>query len=716
MKRPYAVLAAFISAIAFASPTFTQSAEVIVIYDKGTSVDSLTTQGVEASKQADGSLKIVNGKEDPWPGVHFVGDWNLSEYGGLQFTATSKSDKPITLHVRLDSKQSNLKTMEGVVTVDETLPPRERHTWFVEFPGTLNAETRVKLFAMRGKPGGIRTDDHSNDAKVFFDKSELTAIRPFETQNGRGDSWVLESIVAIPSDQTATQKEYLKWGPDKFFPMIDQFGQFKHDDWPGKTHSVEELRAQIAIEDADLAANQPSEFNEFGGWTKGPQLEATGSFRTQKIDGIWYLVDPKGRLFWSNGIDCVGSWNATTPISDREFYFDTNFSALTESGNPFSQFLSTSSSSVNNYYANYGEYKLYCFSGANLYLKYGDDWKARNLERVHRRLRSWGLNTIGNWSESGIYNVDKTPYVVTLGTWGRKIEGSAGYWGKFIDPFTEEFSSNLRQSLEKQKQTSSDPYCVGYFVDNEISWGEEGSLSKAALASPKDQPAKIAYVAWLKEKYGTIAQFNAAWGADLASWDALQNEPFQTPDVAAAKEDSNAFYSVLCEKYFSEILSILRELAPNKLYLGCRFAWTNKLARAASQKYCDVVSYNFYKRSVDDFRPVEGVDKPVIIGEFHFGALDRGLFHTGLVPCKDQASRAAAYEEYVKSALGNPWIVGAHWFEYGDEATTGRFDGENYQIGFVDVCDTPYPETISASRRVGYKIYEIRQNTAKAVK
>ena len=25
--------------------------------------------------------------------------------------------------------------------------------------------------------------------------------------------------------------------------------------------------------------------------------------------------------------------------------------------------------------------------------------------------------------------------------------------------------------------------------------------------------------------------------------------------------------------------------------------------------------------------------------------------------------------------------------------------GENYQIGFVDICDTPYPETIAASRR-----------------
>ena len=53
-------------------------------------------------------------------------------------------------------------------------------------------------------------------------------------------------------------------------------------------------------------------------------------------------------------------------------------------------------------------------------------------------------------------------------------------------------------------------------------------------------------------------------------------------------------------------------------------------------------------------------------------------------------------------------IVGAHWFEYCDEATTGRGDGENYQIGLVDVCDTPYVETIQAAREIGAVLYALR--------
>jgi len=100
---------------------------------------------------------------------------------------------------------------------------------------------------------------------------------------------------------------------------------------------------------------------------------------------------------------------------------------------------------------------------------------------------------------------------------------------------------------------------------------------------------------------------------------------------------------------------------------------------------------------------------PLIIGEFHFGALDRGMFHTGLVPVADQEARAAAYRSYLESALRHPSFVGTGWFKYMDEPTTGRpLDEENYQIGLVDCCDTPYPETIAAVRAVGYHLYTLR--------
>lgn len=66
-----------------------------------------------------------------------------------------------------------------------------------------------------------------------------------------------------------------------------------------------------------------------------------------------------------------------------------------------------------------------------------------------------------------------------------------------------------------------------------------------------------------------------------------------------------------------------------------------------------------------------------------------------------------AYEDYVRSALEHPNFIGTHWHQFSDQATTGRFDGENFQVGFTDCCDTPYYETIDHIRKVGYDLYDI---------
>jgi hypothetical protein len=263
--------------------------------------------------------------------------------------------------------------------------------------------------------------------------------------------------------------------------------------------------------------------------------------------------------------------------------------------------------------------------------------------------------------------------------------------------------------MTRQRQTTAgDPWCIGYFVDNELSWGDELSLAVAALASPPDQAAKRVFVEDLQKKYETIQRLNQTWDTQHASWDALLQST-TPPDAKKASDDLAAFYTKTAERYFQVCREVVQKVDPAGLYLGCRFAWVNDRAVRAAAKYCDVVSFNRYSRSVADFRLPEGIDKPVVIGEFHFGALDRGMFHTGLVPVANQQQRAEAYKSYVRGALENPWIVGTHWFQYGDQATTGRGDGENYQIGLLDICDTPYPETIQAVREVGYGMYRQRE-------
>ena len=62
----------------------------------------------------------------------------------------------------------------------------------------------------------------------------------------------------------------------------------------------------------------------------------------------------------------------------------------------------------------------------------------------------------------------------------------------------------------------------------------------------------------------------------------------------------------------------------------------------------------------------------------------------------------------MREALKRPNIVGAHWFTFRDQPLTGRRDGENYQVGLVDVCDTPYKELTDAMREIGDRMYSYR--------
>ena len=92
------------------------------------------------------------------------------------------------------------------------------------------------------------------------------------------------------------------------------------------------------------------------------------------------------------------------------------------------------------------------------------------------------------------------------------------------------------------------------------------------------------------------------------------------------------------------------------------------------------------------------------------------MFHTGLVAAPSQAARAALYKDYVRSVADHPAFVGAHWFKYTDQPLTGRtHDGENYNIGFVTVTDTPYPEMVAAARIVHAEVYQ-RRAAASATK
>ncbi len=673
-------------------------AESKVLFDFTTEEVPETAQPADAELthvERDGipGLLVATGTTHRWPGVTLrapAGHWDLSARAAVAMEVANLGEHRFEVRLRVDGVCPEGE--RASLTEPLTLDPGETGTLQVPLARPMPPEIRDRLFGMRGYPQGWSRDEGIHTERV----DQLIAFVTQPAQEHRIHIRRVEAAGEAPP--------YLAMTAEEFFPMIDRFGLFMHADWPGKTHAEEDMQRAEEAELADLAAHPgPEDWNRFGGWEGGPQREATGFFRVEKYQDRWWLVDPEGRLFWSHGVNGVRSNTGATPLDGRRHLF----SWLPEEGSPFAAFYGRRGPSPVGHYVD-GPFETFNFTASNLLRKYGDSWQERFADRAHQRLRSWGMNTIGNWSDPGIYGMERTPYVATISFSSPPIEGSTGYWGKFPDPFHPAFEKTLRERMARERDRSAgDPWCLGYFIFNELSWGDQYSLSLAALRSPAEQPAKRAFVDDLMAKYETIDRLNAAWETDHASWEALL-ESQEAPEEEKAREDLGAFYDRLAEQFFRLCRDAVKEVAPDQLYLGVRFAWVNDRAIRASARYCGVVSFNRYAYDLSEFSLPAGIDVPVIIGEFHFGALDRGMFHTGLRPVADQDARAAAYRTYVESGLTHPNIVGTHWFIFGDQATTGRFDGENYQIGLVDLCDTPYPETIEAVRQVGHGMYRLR--------
>ena len=96
----------------------------------------------------------------------------------------------------------------------------------------------------------------------------------------------------------------------------------------------------------------------------------------------------------------------------------------------------------------------------------------------------------------------------------------------------------------------------------------------------------------------------------------------------------------------------------------------------------------------------------MLIGEFHIRRAGPGMA-PGLVQAMNQEERGLAYSYYVEHAAAHPEVICTHWFEWIDEPVTGRNDGENYNIGWIDVTDQPYAELVGAAKTTHARLLDI---------
>jgi hypothetical protein len=492
-------------------------------------------------------------------------------------------------------------------------------------------------------------------------------------------------------------------GPVPFFPFIDKYGQYKHADWPGKVYGDEDLIAAMKKDQADLAANKgPSGWSKYGGWADGPKQEVTGFFHPKKVDGKWWLVDPEGHLFWSYGPTGVNAGGEGGPITDKESWFE----ELPSQDGEFAKYWSSGKGARFRYYQDGKPWKGFSFSALNAHKKYGPDWREATADALHGRLRNWGFNTIANWSDATVYLKHKTPYAVALHPAPLSLD-------HMPDVFDESFGRLVTERMEKERGRSvDDPWCIGYFVDNELTWGAAPRAARVVdgiMKAAATQPAKKAFLADLQAKYTDVTALNAAWKTKYESWDAfMESRTALDKPNDAYKQDAGDFAMKFTERYFSTVRDAVKKVAPNNLYLGCRFnGHIDASIIKVAAKYCDVISYNIYETPngrLNQYRNV--VDKPFIVGEFGVGSDFAQSPWRGAD--NQKKDRLESMRSWLTEAMVNPSLVGAHFFQFRDQALQGRPDGEAQLRGFINVTDTPHFDLVELNREFGYPLYTIR--------
>ena len=228
------------------------------------------------------------------------------------------------------------------------------------------------------------------------------------------------------------------------------------------------------------------------------------------------------------------------------------------------------------------------FYGANLERKFGSEWRTRWRDETLARLKAWGFNTLGNWSDPDLWAMHRLPYTVPLSPQGEyaKISSGEDWWGLMPDPFDPRFATAAdRMARKAAVQFNSDPYLIGYFVDNELNWGQgwskdpgkRYSIAIGSLAAGPDSPAKSDFIAQLAQTYREPERLGKTWGIPLSSWDDLRRTGFALPQASlnnpAVVGDLSAFTQRFAETYFRIVAEALHRYDPHHLYLGSRFAW-----------------------------------------------------------------------------------------------------------------------------------------------
>jgi len=490
--------------------------------------------------------------------------------------------------------------------------------------------------------------------------------------------------------------------------LVDALGQLASRDWPGKVKSVDELKADVAGEEAYYASFTPPPFDKYGGLPDSGTklgLQKTGFFHVEKKGEKWHLVDPEGNQFFHTGLCAFAPGDDYTLVTGRKSAFE---------------WLPPVESEFKTAYKDEKD-GVFSYHSANMIRKYGKPYSLADFQSIMiDRVRKFGFNSIGAFSPiaDAVVQAKNFPYVssIPLGPWGamKMIPGIVNTWDPFDPASVALIEKSFSESLPKR---ADDPLLIGYFLTNEPLYEDIPKVVPTLKGSA--HACKIELVKMLTDKYKTIDAFNKAWGLSAASLDALNDTPLPV-NTKEASEDMHVFTGKFFETYFKLVNETFHKYDTHHMLIGNRFQPgtinNEQLCRTAG-KYLDIMSFNYYTNPVDkDFlnRIYGWTGRPMFLSEFYWvGNKESGL--SGGNDVGTQKDRGLAYRNYLEQSASLGYVVGIEWFTLADQAVTGRwfsgFTGERANTGIFNVADRPYKDMVAEMAKTNYDIYNVLAGT-----